>query len=281
MTAAAPLVSVRDLEVRYGDRVVSAVPALDVRPGQCVAVVGESGSGKSTLLLAVLGLLNGTPARVSGSVLVGGTELVGASERTAQGVRGSAVSLVLQSPQGSLNPTMRLGRLARHALRRHGVRGAEARRRVAEALDAVRLPADIVDRYPHEVSGGQAQRFAIATAVALGAPVIAADEPTSALDVTVQAEVMAVLDRLRREQGTAVLLVSHDLALVSTVADHVVVMQDGAVVDAGDVDHVLHRSTVPYTRALLAAVPRLGHGRSPSAPAGAVPRPATTEEGAG
>ncbi|WP_454049820.1 ATP-binding cassette domain-containing protein [Cellulomonas sp. Marseille-Q8402] len=262
MTAAtAPVVSVRDLVVRYGDRVVSAVPALDVHPGQCVAVVGESGSGKSTLLLAALGLLSGTAARVDGSVLVGGTDVLRASERVLRDLRGSAISLVLQSPQGSLNPTMRLGRLLRHALRRHGIRGAEAARRTTEALEAVRLPADIVDRYPHEVSGGQAQRFAIATAVALGAPVIAADEPTSALDVTVQAEIMAVLDRLRREQGTAVLLVSHDLALVSTVADHVVVMQDGAVVDAGDVDHVLHRSTVPYTRALLDAVPRLGHAR--------------------
>ncbi|WP_263119209.1 ABC transporter ATP-binding protein [Cellulomonas fimi] len=257
----APLVSVRDLVVRYGDRVVSAVPELDVRPGQCVAVVGESGSGKSTLLLAVLGLLTGTAARVEGSVLIGGTDILRAGEHAARDLRGSAISLVLQSPQGSLNPTMRLGRLLDLALRRHGIRGAEARSRTTEALDAVRLPADIVRRYPHQVSGGQAQRFAIATAVALGAPVIAADEPTSALDVTVQAEVMGVLDRLRREQGTALLFVSHDLALVSTVADHIVVMKDGAVLDAGDVDHVLHRSTVPYTRALLDAVPTLGGPR--------------------
>ncbi|HEY0187849.1 MAG TPA: ABC transporter ATP-binding protein [Cellulomonas sp.] len=256
--AGEPLVSVRDLTVRYGERTVSAVPVLDLHPGECVAVVGESGSGKSTLLMALLGLLAGTGARVDGVARVRGTDILRADERTASALRGSAISLVLQSPQGSLNPTMRLGRLMRLALRRHGVRGAQADDRVAEALRAVRLPPEIARRYPHEVSGGQAQRFAIATAVALRAPVIAADEPTSALDVTVQAEVMAVLDRLRREQGTAVLLVSHDLALVSTVADRILVMQAGTVVDQGDVEHVLHRSTVPYTRELIDAVPRLG-----------------------
>jgi ABC-type glutathione transport system ATPase component len=252
-----PLVEVRDLTVSFGGTQVSAMPHLDLHPGQCVAVVGESGSGKSTFLLALLGLLSGTPARTTGRVHVAGTDVLAASERELRALRGSAIALVMQSPQGSLNPTMRLGDLMRRVLRRHGVTGEPARERMTSALRSVRLPEEIERRYPHEVSGGQAQRFAIALAVALGAEVIAADEPTSALDVTVQAEVVGVLQRLREERGVAVLLVSHDLALVSTIADRIIVMKNGAVVDEGTVDHILSGSTVEYTRSLLAAVPTL------------------------
>jgi peptide/nickel transport system ATP-binding protein len=261
----APLVSVRDLTVSYGSTQVSAMPHLDVHPGECVAVVGESGSGKSTFLLALLGLLAGTSARTTGSVTVDGTDVLQASERTLRSLRGTSIALVMQSPQGSLNPTMRLGALLRRVLRRHGITGEQAEQRISSALRSVRLPAEIERRYPHEVSGGQAQRFAIALAVALGAEVIAADEPTSALDVTVQAEVLAVLQRLREERGVAVVLVSHDLALVSTVADRVVVMKDGDVVDQGTVDHLLHESTVEYTRSLLAAVPTLSRSEDDDA----------------
>ncbi|MEQ6900947.1 ABC transporter ATP-binding protein [Nocardioides sp. YIM 152588] len=249
------LVEVRDLTVWYGGRQVSSMPRLEVRPGECVAVVGESGSGKSTLLRAMLGLLSGTPAVTTGSVTVDGRDVLFADERELRDIRGSRVALVMQSPQGSLNPTMRLGTLIRRVLKRHGVRGAEARERIAGALASVRLPEEILRRYPSEVSGGQAQRFAIAVAVALEVAVIAADEPTSALDVTVQAEVIGVLQRLREERGLAVVLVSHDLALVSTVADRIVVMKDGEVVDEGDVEHVLHESESPYTRELIDAVP--------------------------
>ncbi len=254
----APLITVRDLTVSYAGRQVSSMAALEIRPGECVAVVGESGSGKSTLLQAMLGLLAGTPAVTTGSIVVDGVDVLRASERRLQAIRGSRVALVMQSPQGSLNPTMRLGTLMRRVLKRHGVTGADARSRMSSALESVRLPDEILDRYASEVSGGQAQRFAIALAVALEAGVIAADEPTSALDVTVQAEVIGVLQRLRAERGLALLLVSHDLALVSTVADRIIVMKDGNVVDDGDVDHVLHRSESAYTRDLVAAVPVLG-----------------------
>jgi peptide/nickel transport system ATP-binding protein len=252
-----PLIQVRDLTVSYGNRQVSSMPALDVHPGECVAVVGESGSGKSTLLQAMLGLLAGGPARTTGSVLVGGLDVLTASERRLRSVRGSQVALVMQSPQGSLNGTMRLGTLMRRVLKRHGITGSASRDRISTALRSVRLPQEILKRYPGQVSGGQAQRFAIALAVALEAGVIAADEPTSALDVTVQAEVVGVLQRLRTERQLAVVLVSHDLALVSTIADRIFVMKDGEVVDEGDVDHVLHHSTVAYTRALINAVPTL------------------------
>ncbi|HUR07266.1 MAG TPA: ABC transporter ATP-binding protein [Nonomuraea sp.] len=252
------MIEVRDLQVRYGERLVAGVPELDVREGECVAIVGESGSGKSTTLLALLGLTEG--AHVSGNIRVCGVEVLQAPERRLREIRGARVALVMQSPQAALSPTTRLGTLMRRALKLHG-RGAERgrgrgmERIMVEAVEAVMLDPGILRRYPHEISGGQAQRFAIALAIALGAEVILADEPTSALDVTVQAEVVGVLRRLREERGLALLLVSHDLALVSTIADRVLVMKDGAVVESGPAAEVLAAPSHPYTRELLEALP--------------------------
>ncbi|MEU0570562.1 ATP-binding cassette domain-containing protein [Nonomuraea sp. NPDC005983] len=265
----------RDLQVRYGTRTVARVPELDVAAGECVAIVGESGSGKSTTLLSLLGLTEG--AHVSGDIRVCGVDVLGASPRRLREIRGARVALVMQSPQAALSPTTRLGTLMRRALQLHGVgrptkeerskeeraeeerRGGRARgglqEIMAEAVRAVMLDPEILRRYPHEISGGQAQRFAIALAIALGAEVILADEPTSALDVTVQAEVVGVLRRLREERGLALLLVSHDLALVSTIADRVLVMKDGEVVEAGPAAEVLAAPSHPYTRDLLEALP--------------------------
>lgn len=252
------LIVVRDLQVHYGQHLVSSIANLDIRQGECVALVGESGSGKTSALQAILGLGSFSGAQVSGSVLIDGVDVVRASDRELRSVHGSSITLVSQSPQAALNPTMRLGRLASLALKQHGVRGADAKTRIADALHRVVLPEEILRRYPHEVSGGQAQRFCIALAVALQVRCIAADEPTSALDVTVQAEILRLLDELRRERTMAVLLVSHDLALVSTLADHIVVMKDGQVVESGSRDQILSSPTAQYTRDLLAAVPVLG-----------------------
>ncbi|MEU7856436.1 ABC transporter ATP-binding protein [Nonomuraea sp. NPDC049141] len=244
------MIEVRDLQVRYGERLVADVPELDVREGECVAIVGESGSGKSTTLLSLLGLTEG--AHVSGNIRVCGVEVLQAPERRLREIRGARVALVMQSPQAALSPTTRLGTLMRRALKLHGL---SADRVMVEAVEAVMLDPGILRRYPHEISGGQAQRFAIALAIALGAEVILADEPTSALDVTVQAEVVGVLRRLRAERGLALLLVSHDLALVSTIADRVLVMKDGAVVESGPAAEVLAAPSHPYTRELLEALP--------------------------
>ncbi|MGW6498016.1 ATP-binding cassette domain-containing protein [Nonomuraea angiospora] len=286
------MIEVRDLRVRYAGRVVADVPELDVREGECVAIVGESGSGKSTTLMSLLGL---TPdAEISGHVRVCGVDVLTASPRRLREIRGARVALVMQSPQAALSPATRLGVLMRRALKLHGVgrsagprpgpkdstppqpagpqpgpspspkdstppQPAAGKRRLeeimAEAVEAVLLDREILRRYPHEISGGQAQRFAIALAIALGAEVILADEPTSALDVTVQAEVVGVLRRLREERGLALLLVSHDLALVSTIADRVLVMKDGAVVESGPAARVLAEPSHPYTRELLEALP--------------------------
>ncbi|MEU7889401.1 ABC transporter ATP-binding protein [Microbispora bryophytorum] len=271
------LISVRDLVVRIGDRVIASVPELDVAAGECVALVGESGSGKTTTLLSTLGLVHG--ADVRGRIMVGDVDVLTASPARLREIRGSRAALVMQSPQAALNPTMRLGTLMRRALARHGVKGADARERAEEGVRAVLLDPEILRRYPHQVSGGQAQRFAIALALALGAQVVLADEPTSALDVTVQAEVVAVLRRLRDERGLAVLLVSHDLALVSTIADRVVVMRDGAVVESGSAAEVFARPSDPYTRELIAAVPELPEAAPEAVPA--PPEPADLHEGEG
>ncbi|WP_336206314.1 ABC transporter ATP-binding protein [Nonomuraea sp. LPB2021202275-12-8] len=254
------MIEVRDLQVRYGERVVARVPELDVGEGECVAIVGESGSGKSTTLLSLVGLTEG--ADISGHIRVCGVDVLQASPRRLREIRGARVALVMQSPQAALSPTTRLGVLMRRVLKLHGVDGRNggasrggAARVMAEAVEAVMLDPAILRRYPHEISGGQAQRFAIALAIALGAEVILADEPTSALDVTVQAEVVGVLRELREERGLAMLLVSHDLALVSTIADRVLVMKDGEVVESGPAAEVLARPSHPYTRELLEALP--------------------------
>ncbi|WP_327589467.1 ABC transporter ATP-binding protein [Nonomuraea sp. NBC_00507] len=245
------MIEVRDLRVSYGGRVVADVPELDVGAGECVAIVGESGSGKSTTLLSLLGL---TPdAEISGHIKVCGVEVLTAPPRRLREIRGAKAALVMQSPQAALSPATRLGVLMRRALRLH--RRDATEQAMAEAMEAVLLDPELLRRYPHEVSGGQAQRFAIALAIALGAEVILADEPTSALDVTVQAEVVGVLRRLRAERGLALLLVSHDLALVSTIADRVLVMKDGAVVESGPAADVLAAPSHPYTRELLEALP--------------------------
>ncbi|MGI8330928.1 ABC transporter ATP-binding protein [Actinomadura scrupuli] len=250
------LLTVENLRVYAGDRLLASLDELEVGRGECAAIVGESGSGKTTALQAMLGLTDGL--RVTGRIVTGGVNVLEAGERQLCRIRGSAIALISQSPQASLNPTMRLGTLLRRALARHGVRGAEARSRTDEALRSVLLDPDLLRRYPHQISGGQAQRFAIALAVALRADVILADEPTSALDVTVQAAVMDLLAQLQHEHGIALILVSHDLAIVSNIAGRVIVMRDGRVVESGPATDVLTTPSAAYTRELLDAVPTIG-----------------------
>jgi ABC-type glutathione transport system ATPase component len=199
-------------------------------------------------------------ATVRGSITLEGEELVDAPEKRLRELRGRRIAMIMQSPRGSLNPTMRLGRYFQRTLALHDVDDAETRMR--EALADVNLDEGVLRRYPHQVSGGQAQRFAIALAVALRAQVLLADEPTSALDVTVQAQVVELLKRLRDEHGTAMLFISHDLAVVGQLSDRVLVMRNGAVVEQGDAQRVLRTPANEYTRALLDAVPVIGKERA-------------------
>lgn len=250
-----PLVRIENLDVVYrnGRRHVHAVRGVsfDIARGQVLGLVGESGSGKST----IAGTLTGLVPIHSGSVQVDGLEVAGASGRKLRGVR-SQTGIVFQNPASSLNPRRSVGASIGQPLQLHtNLTNAQRHQRVNELLEAVRLPASMAQRYPHEMSGGQRQRVAIARALALQPQLLIADEPTSALDVSVQAVVLELLASLQHELGFACLFVSHDLAVVEQVASQVVVLRQGQVVEAGKTTKVLSAPSDPYTQALVAAVP--------------------------
>jgi peptide/nickel transport system ATP-binding protein len=254
------ILDIRDLAIRTADgRTLVDGLSLSLVPGERLGLIGESGSGKSLTSLAVLGLLpDGMTAH--GSIEVDGTQVVGASERVLRGVRGSGAAMVFQEPLTALDPLMRVGRQIAEPLgRARGVKGAERRRAVLEALEQVRLPEPerIARAFPHELSGGQRQRIALAMALACEPKVLIADEPTTALDVTVQAELLALLDALVREREMAVLFVSHDLAVVAKVADRVLVLKDGSPVEEGEVRDLVSAPREPYTRALVGSARQL------------------------
>ncbi|MCL2516380.1 MAG: ABC transporter ATP-binding protein, partial [Microbacteriaceae bacterium] len=260
-----PVLSVRDLSVSFGgsgeaDRVVDSV-GFDLAPGRVLALVGESGSGKSVTAMSVLGLLPET-ARVSGSVRLDGRELVGAASAELRAVRGGRIGTVFQEPMSAFDPVYPIGRQIAEAIRVHrrGLRGAALRARVRELLTSVGLPdaARIAASHPHELSGGQLQRAMIAMALSCDPVAIIADEPTTALDVTVQAGILDLLRTLRDTRGTAILLITHDMGVVADLADDVIVMRQGVIVESGAVAAVFDSPASEYTRELLAAVPSLG-----------------------
>ena len=253
--AAEPVVAVEGLKVVYrnGRRTVHAVhdASLTIAPGEVLGLVGESGSGKST----IAGTLTGLVPIASGSVRVDGVEVAGARRRDLLPVRRST-GVVYQNPASSLNPRRTVGASIAEPMLIHGGFDPPARRaRVRELLEAVRLPAAMAERYPHEMSGGQRQRVAIARALALDPRLVIADEPTSALDVSVQAVVLDLLRALQAELGFACLFVSHDLAVVDSIAARTVVLSAGRVVESGPTEQVLARPREDYTRRLVMAVP--------------------------
>jgi peptide/nickel transport system ATP-binding protein len=252
------LLSVQDLTVTTasGRTLVDGL-SFSVSPGGRLGLIGESGSGKSLTTLAVTGLLP-PGLRASGTVLLDGTPVIGASDRSLDRLRGRVAAVVFQEPSTALDPLMRLGKQVAEPLRRHrGLRGAALRSAVVAALDEVALPARVADAYPHQVSGGQRQRAAIAMALACRPALLIADEPTTALDVTVQAEVLALLDRLVAAHDMALLFVSHDLAVVGKVTDEVVVLSAGRAVRSGSLRSVLADPGDDYTAALVASARRL------------------------
>ncbi|KUP97112.1 ABC transporter ATP-binding protein [Thermobifida cellulosilytica] len=262
---ALPVVSVRDLSITFptADGDVHAVKNLsfEVAQGGALGVVGESGSGKSVTSLALMGLHRGTRARISGEIRIAGTDVVTADDRTIRAMRGNDIAMVFQDPMSSLHPQYTIGNQLVEAYLTHrpGAGKAEARRRAVEVLDRVGIPepARRINSYPHEFSGGMRQRVLIAMGLVCEPKVLLADEPTTALDVTVQAQILDLLDELRRDLGMALILVSHDLAVVAGSVDEVLVMRKGEAVERGDVRRVLGSPQHPYTRQLLAAVPRV------------------------
>ncbi|SNT64022.1 peptide/nickel transport system ATP-binding protein [Asanoa hainanensis] len=252
------LLTVSDLTVSSADgRTLVDGLSFSVGRGHRLGLIGESGSGKSLTTLAVAGLLP-PGLRASGTVLLDGTSVLGAPERSLNRLRGRVAAVVFQEPSTALDPLMRLGHQVAEPLRRHqGLRGAALKAAVLASLEEVALPARVARAYPHEVSGGQRQRAAIAMALACRPALLIADEPTTALDVTVQAEVLALLDRLATAHEMALLFVSHDLAVVGKVTDEVVVLSAGRAVRTGPLRSVLADPGDAYTAALVASARRL------------------------
>lgn len=247
------ILELRDVRFAYGGRTVVDGVSLSVSAGEAVGLVGESGAGKST----ILGLLLGLITQKSGAVHFDGAPLDLHDRRLMRRFRAN-VQTVFQDPYSSLDPRQRIDRIVGEPLRSLGIaRGDEARRAVADAVTSVGLDVDVLRRHPHEFSGGQRQRIAIARAIVSRPRVLLADEPVSALDVTTRIQVIELLDRLRRENGLALVMVSHDMSAVAALCEQTIVLRDGRVVEGGATVDVLHSPQTDYARSLMAAIPRL------------------------
>jgi len=250
------VLSIRDLRINIGRPLVHDI-SLDLHRGRVQGLAGESGSGKTLTSLAVLGLLP-RKAQTSGSIRLGDDELLGMPRRLLNHVRGKRVAMVFQDPSASLHPQLTVGSQLTDHMRVHlGLKGAAAKARAVELLERVQVPraAESLGRYPHQFSGGQRQRIAIACALACDPEVLLADEPTTALDVTVQAGILRLLRGLALERDLAVLLVTHDLGVMSAIADDIAVMKDGRIVERADRATLFSDPQHDYTRTLLAALP--------------------------
>ena len=265
----APLLSVRDLRVGFAteEGVVQAVDrvSFDLRPGEVLAIVGESGSGKSVTAQTLIGLTRAGNARIEGSVKLDGVELTEAGDAEMRRLRGEKIAMVFQDPMTSFNPVYRIGDQIVEAIRAHrpDTSKQEGKARVVELFEAVGIPRpeQRVDDYPHEFSGGMRQRAMIAMALALEPEVLIADEPTTALDVTIQAQILDLLERLNRERNLATILITHDLGVVAEVADRVLVMYAGKVVEQGTLDEIFYDPQHPYTWGLLGSLTRIDRPR--------------------
>ncbi|MCU7823026.1 ABC transporter ATP-binding protein [Kitasatospora sp. DSM 101779] len=256
--------SVRDLSVRFSteDGVVRAVDNLsfDVEPGTTLGIVGESGSGKSVTNLAILGLHNPEKTDITGSIKLAGQELVGASTKELEKLRGKTMSMIFQDPLTALSPFHTIGKQIGETFRKHtGASKKEARDRAIEMLTKVGIPQPNVrvDDYPHQFSGGMRQRAMIAMSLVCNPKLVIADEPTTALDVTVQAQILDLLKDLQQEMGTAIILITHDLGVVANTAQKIMVMYAGRAVERGTVREVLKTPQHPYTWGLLSSMPNL------------------------
>ncbi|SNT05351.1 dipeptide/oligopeptide/nickel ABC transporter permease/ATP-binding protein [Antarctobacter heliothermus] len=263
------LLEVQELQTQFHvrDRNYRAVGgvSLHVKPGECLGIIGESGSGKSVTVLSVMGLVASPPGVITGgAVRYDGADLIGAPYRKLREMRGRNVAYIFQDPQATLHPLYRVGDQLKEAIRaHHGIGRDEGRARAIELLKAVRIPnpEQRLTDFPHEMSGGMRQRVGIAMALANDPDIIIADEPTTALDVTVQAQILSLLDDLRRSRGLAIVFITHDFGVVGQLCDRVAVMYAGRIVEEGPTQAVLEAPTHPYTARLMACVPELGGGK--------------------
>jgi oligopeptide/dipeptide ABC transporter ATP-binding protein len=264
-----PLLEVRNLSTHYHTRrgVLRSVDdiSLSVPEGRTVAIVGESGSGKSVTALSLMRLVPSPPGRVvAGSVLLDGVDLLKLSEAEMRQVRGARIGMIFQEPMTTLNPTLSIGVQLCEGMEHHlGLTARQAEDRAIALLGAVGIaePRQRLKQYPHQFSGGMRQRIVIAIALSCAPRLLIADEPTTALDVTIQAQILDMIAALARDSGTAVIMITHDLGVVARCADEVNVMYAGRFVEQGKVGEVFARARHPYTRGLLASVPRLANPR--------------------
>jgi peptide/nickel transport system ATP-binding protein len=259
-----PLLEVRDLSVsfRTEDGVVQAVDGVSftVMPGEVLGIVGESGSGKSVSMMTVMRLINDPNARFQGEVLYKGRDLMTLTKEQMQEVRGAEIAMIFQDPMTSLNPVYTVGWQIEEQLSAHEqVEGAAARRRAIDLLSAVGIPQPQlrIDDYPHQFSGGMRQRVMIAMALSCNPDLLIADEPTTALDVTIQAQILELLKRLKADFGSAVVLITHDMGVVADIADTINVMYAGEIVERGSKRELFANPQHPYTWGLLGSIPRL------------------------
>ncbi|MEQ8989643.1 MAG: ABC transporter ATP-binding protein [Marinovum algicola] len=260
----APLLDIRDLRVSFDTPhgLVKAVGGVSwsLSPGETLGIIGESGSGKSVGLEAIMGLIKSPPGHVSGQVLFDGRDVLTMAERDRRQLRGEKIAMIFQDAMSALNPSLTVGTQIAEVYRlRRKCSQAEAERKAIELMDRVKIPSakTRVGCYPHEFSGGMCQRVMIATALALNPQILIADEPTTALDVTVQRQIMTLLAELQREDGMALVLITHDLGLVAETVDRAMVMYAGRIVESGPVDALFETPTHPYTRGLIRSMPRL------------------------
>ena len=262
-----PVLAVKDLQVAFSDDKGRSISvdriSFQVNPGEVVCLVGESGCGKSVTSLAVMGLL-GRGGSASGSARFLGKELLGLPEKELDQIRGNSLTMIFQDPLSALNPVFPIGRQIMESMEAHtSLSRREREERAAELLKKGGLGdiTSMMEKYPHQLSGGQRQRVMIAMALACGPKLLIADEPTTALDVTIQAQIMELLLKLREETGMAILLITHDMGVVAQMADRVLVMYAGQIIEQAPVFDLFDRPAHPYTRALMAAMPTVGRGR--------------------
>jgi oligopeptide/dipeptide ABC transporter ATP-binding protein len=261
---AEPILEVKGLKVQFAtdDGLVRAVDGVDfaLGRGQVLGIVGESGSGKSVTALTMLGLTRGVNTRFEGEILFQGRNLLDLSEAELQKIRGAQLAMIFQDPMTSLNPVYRVGTQIVEAIQAHErVSKQDARRRTVELLRQVGIPnaAERFDDYPHQFSGGMRQRAMIAMALACNPDVLIADEPTTALDVTIQAQILELIDGLKDDFGSSVIMITHDLGVVADIADEIIVMYSGRVVEEAPKRDLFHDPQHPYTWGLLQSIPRL------------------------
>lgn len=258
-----PVLEVRDLNIEFHDHLIPETVVYDfdltLKAGEIVGLVGESGSGKSMSALAIAGLLSRHDMKKTGQILFDGIDLLTCERKVLRSYQGSEIGIVFQEPMTSLNPVKKIGWQVEESLRIHTDLSKEERyKKAIEALMNVELaePERVYQQYPHELSGGMRQRVMIAAAMISNPRLLIADEPTTALDVTIQAQIVKLLKRLNKEQGTAILFISHDLSLVKQVCQRVLVMKEGRVVEEGPVEQIFHHPQDAYTKRLIEAIPK-------------------------